>query len=443
MQLHNTGEKQTLFAFNHWNLGTTEVGIGNQPTGQPDWTFANNGGTYTVKTLQVLVFSGSDTNSPTLVSALMDAGRTNITVRFSEPLAPSSVNGACFSLDKGVQVVSATLSVNQLDVLLLTTRLPEGTAILSVTGVRDSAAANPIVPGSSISVDCGSLTYPLPSEVAANVPAAAGYQLVCSIANIPVYGNFNTSSADYSADIRASVGPFSRVAYYLELKKAGEAATFIWTSMDAFTTDAMKLGIPVIGTAFQQKVTRLDVLSDVTGVVNGTGISTGNIEFWPSNFGMGNSLPISGASNTAFDFGDGDGNSTSSGHGCLQVHNYGASQTLLAINHFNSGNAIGLGIGNNPNPHPTYPDPDYTATYNAASYESRVLHVFVLPGTVTGIDTAAPTLTGIMPSPTLKRILVTFSESLADSAASADHFSFNGGVTVTSATLQPDKKVLC
>jgi len=56
MQVHNHEAKQTLFALNHWREGShADLGIGNQPTGNPDWTFAANAGSYTVKRLRVLV----------------------------------------------------------------------------------------------------------------------------------------------------------------------------------------------------------------------------------------------------------------------------------------------------------------------------------------------------------------------------------------------------
>ena len=56
MQVHNHDAKQTLFALNHWSEGSrADLGIGNQPAGNPDWTFAGNAGTYQVKRLRVLV----------------------------------------------------------------------------------------------------------------------------------------------------------------------------------------------------------------------------------------------------------------------------------------------------------------------------------------------------------------------------------------------------
>jgi sialate O-acetylesterase len=56
MQVHNHAAKQTLFAINHWKEGSqADLGIGNQPTGYPDWTYAGNAGSYQAKRLRVLV----------------------------------------------------------------------------------------------------------------------------------------------------------------------------------------------------------------------------------------------------------------------------------------------------------------------------------------------------------------------------------------------------
>lgn len=55
MQIHNTNVPQTLFAYNGWgSTNTADLGIGNRPTGEPDWTFAGNTGSYTVRSLQIL-----------------------------------------------------------------------------------------------------------------------------------------------------------------------------------------------------------------------------------------------------------------------------------------------------------------------------------------------------------------------------------------------------
>jgi sialate O-acetylesterase len=56
MQVHNHDARQTLFAINHWSAGAhADVGIGNQPKDNPDWTFAANADGYRAMRLRVLV----------------------------------------------------------------------------------------------------------------------------------------------------------------------------------------------------------------------------------------------------------------------------------------------------------------------------------------------------------------------------------------------------
>lgn len=57
MQIHIPSEKQTVFAINNWATGPkTEVGIGNSPVGNPDYTFSGiSAEQYKVKRLLVLV----------------------------------------------------------------------------------------------------------------------------------------------------------------------------------------------------------------------------------------------------------------------------------------------------------------------------------------------------------------------------------------------------
>ena len=58
MQVHNHDARQTVFAINHWREGShADLGIGNAPSGNPDWTFSGNAGDYTRKRLRVLVHS--------------------------------------------------------------------------------------------------------------------------------------------------------------------------------------------------------------------------------------------------------------------------------------------------------------------------------------------------------------------------------------------------
>jgi hypothetical protein len=58
-QVHNVGARQTVFAYNNWGVANnpSDLGIGNQVggSGNPDWTFAYNAASYTVKRITVLV----------------------------------------------------------------------------------------------------------------------------------------------------------------------------------------------------------------------------------------------------------------------------------------------------------------------------------------------------------------------------------------------------
>ena len=56
MQVHNFGQRQTVFAVNHWSSGGgADIGIGNSPGAQLDWTFTGNANSYTSKRLRVFV----------------------------------------------------------------------------------------------------------------------------------------------------------------------------------------------------------------------------------------------------------------------------------------------------------------------------------------------------------------------------------------------------
>ena len=396
MQVHNIAAAQTVFALNNWGAssgaqGNVDVGIGNDPapvTGGRDWTFHHNAGDYVIKTLQVLVQTTGDTTKPVVSSAAATFGRSQIIVRFSEPIAATTVVPQNFSLNGGVEILGLSLAANQRDVVLTTSTQPIGTPLtLTVSNVRDTSAnANPIAPGSSVAVAAPAL----PAEVVANVGgSASGYHLVASI-EIPVTGNFNASNAAYLVDDRAATGMFGRVAYYLETQKTGQAAQWVWTAMDAFTPNRNKLCIPTTasGAIFQRNVSNLQVLSNVGGVFTGTTASGGNIEFWPLNYSAPNALAVPNASATTND--TGDTRSTSGNYGCMQVHNHDtvANQTVFAINRFGAdGNALDVGIGNNPSAGSTgvggTHSPDWTFSASAPSYARRILHVLVLPGAST------------------------------------------------------------
>lgn len=177
----------------------------------------------------------------------------------------------------------------------------------------------------------------------------------------------------YEADHSDRVSGFDRIGYALELKVDGNADQTVFVTMNAFTDDIKKIAIPTVSSqaSFQQPVEDLEVYSNVDSLTTGTGIATGNIEFWPDNYGPQNSGGVKGASGSQYDFGDQPSPPTD-GYGSMQVHNHGAAQTIFAVNHWGAGATADIGIGNSDGEHR-----DWTFSSNAGSYTSAKLQVYV------------------------------------------------------------------
>lgn len=93
MQIHNVDAQQTLFAFNAWDeapAGLNEVGIGNAPTGNPDWTFARNADQYEERYLGVFVLESA---GPSVRSCTQEEFRT--AVQAGEASGTITLDGAC------------------------------------------------------------------------------------------------------------------------------------------------------------------------------------------------------------------------------------------------------------------------------------------------------------------------------------------------------------
>jgi len=212
-------------------------------------------------------------------------------------------------------------------------------------------------------------TVPRRDLLLMNVPEAKDYQLVYDL-DLGKLGHDIQYDTDNHKNITT---PFDRVAYFLELRKEDGNTDYLYVSMDAFTSDLEKIGVPTVesGAHFQQNVASLNVYSNVKGIVTGTGLAGGNIEFWPNNYGPENSAHVPNASGEAYDFGD-QPNEPADGYGSMQVHNHAAKQTLFAVNHWSDGSRADLGIGNQPEN-----NPDWTFAANAGNYQAKRLRVLV------------------------------------------------------------------
>ena len=178
----------------------------------------------------------------------------------------------------------------------------------------------------------------------------------------------------YAIDNHTSTkGPIDRIAYFMEVQDAQGEQQYIYASMDAFTQDLAKIGVPTrdSGAMFQQNVTALNVESNVKGLVTGRGLAGGNIEFWPFNYGVDNASKVPNASGMIYDFGDQP--AATGDYGSMQVHNHDAKQTLFALNHWIAGSQADIGIGNRP----SGGAPDWTFAANGATYASKRLRVLV------------------------------------------------------------------
>ena len=122
------------------------------------------------------------------------------------------------------------------------------------------------------------------------------------------------------------------------------------------------------------------------------------------SFSSGSELLASGSAN---DFGDTVSPTASfgaTGHACMQVHNWGNTQTVFALNRWGgNGNVVELGVGTDPNPARGSYSPDWTFATNAPTYVTKNLHILVLPysdtngwnpirtGSYTSVDNVAGT----------------------------------------------------
>ena len=211
-------------------------------------------------------------------------------------------------------------------------------------------------------------TVPTRDSLVMNVPEASQYELVYDL-------DLAKLGAEFKYDVDKHQGitkPFDRIAYFLELQGDNGDTQFVFVSVDAFTSDLGKIGIPTakIGAAWQEPAKGMTVVSNVRGVTQGANL-VGNLEFWPNNYGTDNKAEVPNASGQSYDFGDSRGEPLE-GYGCMQIHNPKARQTLFAVNNWKAGSGGDLGIGNQ-----SKGNSDWTFAANAGSWQTKRLRVLV------------------------------------------------------------------
>ena len=181
------------------------------------------------------------------------------------------------------------------------------------------------------------------------------------------------SDPPYDVDNSSEVTTFDRVGYLIELESKDYGSQKLFVSMDAFTDDASKIGLPTAAKdiTFQQGITNMDVYSTESSL-DGQG-RTGNLEFWSHNYAPNNSAGVTGAANSVYDYGD-QPTEPNVGYGSMQVHDPVKKKTLFSINHWRRGENADIGIGNS-----SGKNPDWTFSSNASRYLGKRLRIYVRP----------------------------------------------------------------
>ncbi len=238
----------------------------------------------------------------------------------------------------------------------------------------------------------GETGLPVGSFIAGNLPTAdeflknivetEKYQVVYSLDPTNSKAINSGRAIQYTLDDSAKFAgkKIKRIGYFMGLTSKAGDVSYVFVSLDPFTQDIKKIGVPMADAQamFQQKVSNLNVKSNVQGVITGT-IPEGNIEFWPNSYSPSNAANIAGASDNLYDFGDVINTQSTVGYGSMQIHNYAAGQTIFAFNNLLKGKDADVGIGNQPPAAPGAPvkHPDWTFSKSAQNYDKGILAILV------------------------------------------------------------------
>lgn len=198
-----------------------------------------------------------------------------------------------------------------------------------------------------------------------------------------------------------SYGLVESIGYYYQLDN-----NWVWVSMDAFTGDTTKMGVPTLssGATFQRYVNNLNYQWNAAGFnLGGTSsgsatVARGTVEFWPTNYGGATTLGASGASGTELDY---DDSRSSGNYGSMQIHSLDATPgTVFALNRWGgtAGNGpFDVGIGTNSKNAATggiatvgttAVHEDWTFAQNSGTYATQTLDVYAKKFTFENVSDA-------------------------------------------------------
>ena len=459
MQIHDTAALTPLFCYNNWGgtgNGSYDLGLGSQTgSGNTDWTQSNSSDTWTKRRhMEIYVMEDiADTNVPQVVSTSFSESRNAMTVVFDRPVYDDSDLASKVSLTDGTAIKSASLAdVRTLVVSFRALRKVEGVSLV-LEGLRAATPAHTLIPRLALQIPGEDIPFEYseaPASVVEKVPAAADYAHLFTIDIQPnmclnikdgtsyvnkvdsdVYDAVHTVNNTNSAPVL-----YSRVGYLLELVDNSDHTNWVWTAFDAFSSDYGDIDIPTAnpdhpkgGYVNGRFVANLDVDSNVEGIVKGTGLATGVIEFTPWDYGGANNRSVPNADGN-YDFGD-QLYERVGNYACMQVSNYDAElpngargQILWNVGRFN-GRGVCVGFGNSTDA----THRDWTFINNAGNYKSRTLYVLVKP------DDDADLSTDYVPSRAVasadgRKVCVTFDDAVRESAAQTRYYTVPGRTVV-------------
>lgn len=447
MQIHDTDALTPLFCFNNWGgTGNYDLGLGARPNSSNiDWTQSNTGAGWNKRRImEIYVLEDvDDATVPQFVSATLGASRREITVVFDNPVANEPGLAAKASLSDGTPIQGVERSADGRTLTIRCSYLLKVSGVsLVLEGLHANTPAHTAVPRVAAALQGEDIVvnYPAaPQAVVDRVADASGYAYLYKIdipgnmamttgggadmvVNTEKYEQYHVvNNSATLADVR-----FSRVAYLLELEDKSGNVTWAWTAFDAYSQDFADYDIPTPGHANLRYVANLDVASNVDGIVEGKGLTTGVIEFSPFNIGGGNSLGVPNATGS-FDFGDtlqiNIGN-----YSVMSVANYAAElpnrtgQIVWELSKFTGyGGQIGIGIGNSAETG----NIDYTYVSNGNTYQTRTLYVLVKPDYDADESTDYEPVRAVAATD-LEHIAVSFKSSVRATAAQARYFAVAG-----------------
>ena len=220
----------------------------------------------------------------TVVQCVMDEKTgDHLSLSFNGTVGAGALDATHYSFSAGFEPASFAFSNGGRSVVITGTRpAPAGvTCTVNISGVPSSSGAKTVVPAS--------LNFRfLPYGARYYVPEIGLYRKVYGF-TFPASAGYLNNAPVYDFDEHASVGAYTRIAYWIELQKDGEELQYMWISMDSFTNDTSRIAIPTLQALtgdreiIQKFVTNMKVISNVEGVTSGDK-ERGNIEFWPYNY---------------------------------------------------------------------------------------------------------------------------------------------------------------